>query len=107
MNVYPRDVEEAVLTHPAVREVAVVGVVHETWGEQVVAYVVTAPGATIDQPTLDAHLRPVLSAYKIPRQVVAVDALPRNSAGKVLKRDLRESFATPGSQPGLASTSQV
>ena len=90
VNVYPRDVEEAVLTHPAVREVAVVGAPHETWGEQVVAYVVTEPGADVDQAGLDAHLRPLLSAYKIPRQVVAIPALPRNAAGKVLKRDLRE-----------------
>jgi long-chain acyl-CoA synthetase len=89
VNVYPRDVEEAVLTHPAVREVAVVGAPHETWGEQVVAYVVTVPGADLDQPALDAHLRPLLSAYKIPRAVTVVEALPRNAAGKILKRDLR------------------
>lgn len=90
MNVYPRDVEEAALTHPAVREVAVIGVPHETWGEQVVAYVVTNPGASIDTAALDEHLRPLLSGYKIPRSVVTVDALPRNAAGKILKRDLRD-----------------
>ncbi len=90
MNVYPRDVEDAVLTHAAVREVAVVGVRHETWGEQVVAYVVTRPGAVLDQPSLDEHLRPLLAGYKIPREVVTVDALPRNAAGKILKRELRD-----------------
>ncbi len=90
VNVYPRDVEEAVMTHPAVREVAVVGLPHETWGEQVVAYVVTAPGAELDQPALDAYLRPLLASYKIPRQVFATPALPRNAAGKILKRELRD-----------------
>ena len=93
VNVYPRDVEEAVLTFPGVREVAVVGVPHDTWGEQVVAYVVPAPGAEVSAEALDAHLRGTLAAYKIPRDVVAVEALPRNASGKVLKRDLRDTYA--------------
>jgi len=93
VNVYPRDVEEAVLRHPSVVEVAVVGVPHETWGETVVAYVVAKPGEALGVDELDAHLRPLLAAYKIPKQVVAVAALPRNAAGKVLKRDLRDQHA--------------
>jgi long-chain acyl-CoA synthetase len=93
VNVYPRDVEEAVLTLAGVREVAVVGVPHDTWGEQVVAYVVAAPGAQISTEVVDEHLRGTLAAYKIPRDVVTVDALPRNASGKVLKRDLRETYA--------------
>ena len=93
VNVYPRDVEEAVLTFPGVREVAVVGVPHETWGEQVVAYVVPAPGTQISAEAIDGHLRGTLAAYKIPRDVVTVEALPRNASGKVLKRDLRDTYA--------------
>ncbi|MFN8169172.1 MAG: AMP-binding protein [Candidatus Nanopelagicales bacterium] len=92
VNVYPRDVEEAVLTVPGVREVAVVGVPHETWGEQVVAYVVTSPGADVSTESIDAHLRGTLAAYKIPRDVVTIEALPRNASGKVLKRDLRDTY---------------
>ncbi len=92
VNVYPRDVEEAVLRFPGVREVAVVGVPHATWGEQVVAYVVLAPGVVVSQESLDEHLRGSLAAYKIPRAVVTVEALPRNASGKVLKRDLRDTY---------------
>ena len=90
VNVYPRDVEEAALTHPGIREVAVVGVPHDTWGEQVVAFVVPQPGLTLTTEDLDQHLRGTLAAYKIPREVVLVDALPRNASGKVQKRDLRD-----------------
>jgi acyl-CoA synthetase (AMP-forming)/AMP-acid ligase II len=93
VNVYPRDVEEAVLTFPGIREVAVVGVPHDTWGEQVVAYVVPSPGVEVSTDALDEHLRGVLAAYKIPRDVVSVEALPRNASGKVLKRDLRDTYA--------------
>ena len=80
------------LTHPAVREVAVIGVPHDTWGESVVAYVVTAPGAALSTQELDAHLRPLLAAYKIPRDVVIIEALPRNASGKVQKRDLKAEY---------------
>lgn len=93
VNVYPRDVEEAVLTHASVREVAVVGVPHETWGETVVAYVVTTPDATLTLDELDVHLRDQLAGYKIPRDLVIIDALPRNASGKVLKKDLRASYS--------------
>jgi long-chain acyl-CoA synthetase len=96
VNVYPRDVEEAALRHPAVAEIAVVGVPDEKWGESVVAYVVTKPGASVDTEALDEFLRPTLAGYKIPRDVVTVDALPRNAAGKILKRDLKQSYAGGG-----------
>jgi len=92
VNVYPRDVEDAILLHPAVREVAVVGVPHETWGEQVVAYVVTQPDATLTLEQLDEFLRDQLAGYKIPRDLITIEALPRNASGKVLKRDLRAGY---------------
>ncbi len=92
VNVYPRDVEEAAARHPAIAEVAVVGAPDEKWGERVVAFVVTKPGQTLDTETLDAFLRDDLAGYKIPRDVVTVDSLPRNASGKILKRDLRDSY---------------
>ena len=92
VNVYPRDVEEAAARHPAIAEVAVVGAPDDKWGERVVAFVVTKTGQSIDTETLDAFLRDDLAGYKIPRDVVTVDALPRNASGKILKRDLRDSY---------------
>jgi acyl-CoA synthetase (AMP-forming)/AMP-acid ligase II len=96
VNVYPRDVEEAIVTHPAVVEAAVIGVPDEKWGESVVAYVVVREGNDLSNEALETHLRPLLAGYKIPREVVQVGALPRNAAGKVLKRDLRTAHADPG-----------
>jgi long-chain acyl-CoA synthetase len=92
VNVYPRDVEEQIVTHPAVIEAAVIGAPDEKWGETVVAYVVLKPGTTLGQAELDEHLRDKLAAYKIPRDVRTIEALPRNASGKVLKTDLRELY---------------
>jgi acyl-CoA synthetase (AMP-forming)/AMP-acid ligase II len=89
-NVYPREVEEVVATHPSIAEVAVVGLPDEQWGEAVTACVVPAAGATIDQAALDAHARQHLAGYKVPKRWVAMEALPRNAAMKILKRDLRD-----------------
>ncbi len=90
VNVYPRDVEEAILRYDQVADAAVIGVPDETWGEQVVAYIVPKAGVEVGSAALEEHLRPLLAAYKLPRTVVSVDALPRNAGGKVLKRELRD-----------------
>jgi malonyl-CoA/methylmalonyl-CoA synthetase len=90
-NVYPREVDDALVDHPAVAEVAVAGVPSEEWGEEVVAWVVPAAGVPV--PTVDefrAHARDRLAGYKLPRRVLAVDALPRNALGKVMRHELRE-----------------
>ncbi|MGH8961623.1 MAG: class I adenylate-forming enzyme family protein [Jatrophihabitantaceae bacterium] len=100
VNVYPREVEEAALSHPAIRDIAVLGSPHEQWGEQVSAVVVLADGAALTLDDLDAHLRPLLAGYKIPRELVLLDELPRNAGGKVLKRALRDSFAAALAPPG-------
>jgi malonyl-CoA/methylmalonyl-CoA synthetase len=87
-NVHPREVEEALLGHPAVAEAAVIGVPSEDWGEVVVAYVVPEAG---ERPTADALLgfaAERLAPYKRPRQVRFVDALPRNALGKILRHEL-------------------
>lgn len=88
-NIYPREVEEALLTHPAVAEAAVVGAPDPEWGEVVVAFVVGTVGAD----ELDAHLLARIARFKRPKRYEVVDQLPKNSYGKVLKRTLREQLS--------------
>ena len=90
MNVATAEVEAALLVHPAVADVAVIGVEHEVLGEDLVAVVVAPLPIAADE--LVAHARTMLADYKTPRRIVFVDELPRNSMGKVLKRELRESL---------------
>jgi len=87
-NVYPRELEEVLLTHPQVRMVAVVGVPHEVYGEEVKAFVVRAAGASITEAELVAWCRQNLAAYKYPRIVEFAGSLPMTATGKVLKREL-------------------
>ena len=89
-NVYPREVEEVLLAHPDVADVAVVGLPSEKWGEEVTAFVVAARGRTANPVALGAFARQRLAGYKVPRQWRAVEVLPRNAAGKMLKRELRQ-----------------
>ncbi len=92
-NVYPIEVEEAIASHDAVDEVAVIGVPDEKWGEIVTAVVVARDKAGIDDDALVAHARERLAGYKLPRRIEVVDELPKTPTGKVLKRDLRDRFA--------------
>ena len=87
-----REVEEALFTHQAVSEVAVVGLYDPKWIEAVTAFVVLRPGHAPNDAELIAHARTQLAPYKLPKQVIFVDTLPRNTAGKLLKRELRRSF---------------
>jgi long-chain acyl-CoA synthetase len=89
-NIYPREVEEALLTHPDVREVSVVGAADPDWGEIVVACVVLEDGACADDARLDAHCLESIARFKRPKRYVYLDALPKNNYGKVLKTALRE-----------------
>jgi long-chain acyl-CoA synthetase len=89
-NVYPVEVEEALAQHPAVDEVAVVGVPDERWGETVKALIVLRAGAGASVDELVAFARERIASYKLPRIVQFVDELPRTPSGKVLKRELRE-----------------
>lgn len=86
-NIYPREVEEALLTHPAVREVSVIGRPSAQWGEDVVAFVV---GTDVDEAALDAHVLAQIARFKRPKAYVFIDDLPKNNYGKVLKTELRE-----------------
>jgi fatty-acyl-CoA synthase len=95
-NIYSAEVERIVLGHPGIDDVAVIGTPDERWGELVTAAVVLHDGWTIESLDLDTHCREELAAYKRPRRVIALDMLPRNSFGKVLKNALRDQFATGG-----------
>ncbi|WP_116202675.1 long-chain-fatty-acid--CoA ligase [Amycolatopsis circi] len=87
-NVYPREIEEVLLTHPEISLAAVVGVPHESHGEEVKAFVIPKPGAEVSSEALIAWGKQRMAAYKYPRIVEIVDALPMTATGKILKREL-------------------
>ncbi len=89
-NIYPREVEEVLLKHPAVSEVAVIGRPDREWGEVVVAYVVPTPGSEIDDGDLDGFCKENMARFKRPKDYRVLESLPKNNYGKVLKRALRE-----------------
>lgn len=89
-NVYPREVEEVLLRHPNVEEAACVGQPDREWGEIVVAFYVTGKGDTVDEDELDALCVKNIARFKRPKRYVAIDALPKNHYGKVLKTELRD-----------------
>jgi acyl-CoA synthetase (AMP-forming)/AMP-acid ligase II len=100
-NVYPAEVERVLAGHPAVAEVAVLGIAHERWVETPLAVVVLAPGAAAGEDELIAYCAGRLAGYKKPTAVRFAAALPRNAAGKVLKRDLRGRYGSPA--PGTST----
>jgi len=89
-NIYPREIEEVLLRHPDLIEASVVGRPHPDWGEEVVAFVVVKPGATVDKAALDRLCLDHIARFKRPREYRFVDALPKNNYGKVLKTELRK-----------------
>jgi long-chain acyl-CoA synthetase len=92
-NVYPREVEDVLMTHPAVALAAVIGLPDERLGEEVKALVVRRPGFDITESGLVEWCREQLAAYKYPRHVEFRDALPMGATGKILKRELRTAEA--------------
>ncbi|MDO8786644.1 MAG: long-chain fatty acid--CoA ligase [Sulfuritalea sp.] len=94
-NIYPREVEEVLLRHPAVSEVSVVGQADAEWGEIVIAFIV-ARGQAPDSAELDALCLDNIARFKRPKRYVMIDSLPKNNTGKVLKTRLRELLAAPG-----------
>ena len=89
-NIYPREVEEVLLSHPNVHEVAVIGTPHPEWGEEVIAFVVTLPDANVSPAELDALCLDRIARFKRPKAYRFIDALPKNNYGKVLKTELRD-----------------
>jgi long-chain acyl-CoA synthetase len=92
-NIYSVEVENAIYTHPAVLEAAVVSIPHETWGEAVHAVVVLKPDRSLSAEELIDHVRAQIAGYKVPRSIdFSERALPKSGAGKILKRDLRDRY---------------
>lgn len=94
-NIYSREVEEAIATHPAIMDVAVIGVKDDYWGETVRAVCVLNPGATVSEAELIEHSKAHIASYKKPKSVVFVDELPKLPSGKVNKVALRRSYGVP------------
>jgi long-chain acyl-CoA synthetase len=105
-NVYPRELEEVLYAHPAVREAAVVGIPDLEHGEEVVAVVALKEAASLTASELIAYCRERMAAYKYPRRVEFRDTLPKGGTGKILKRELRSQLAGPGSPPPTAPSSR-
>jgi long-chain acyl-CoA synthetase len=87
-NVYPREIEEVLYEHPAVREVAVLGVPHEELGEEVAAVVAIKEGESVSEDELREHAKEAVAAYKYPRKIWFVEELPKGPTGKILKREI-------------------
>jgi long-chain acyl-CoA synthetase len=108
-NVYPREIEEVLYQHPAVREAAVVGIAHDELSEEVGAAVALQPGATATPDELRQFVKERVAAYKYPRQVWLVDELPKGATGKILRREVRHpgagapGAAAPGAEQAGAS----
>ncbi|MBM3302068.1 MAG: AMP-binding protein, partial [Deltaproteobacteria bacterium] len=92
INVYPREIEEVVYTHPAVMECSVIGVPDEKWGEAVKAVIRVKPGMKVTPEEIIALCVENLASYKKPTSVDIVEDMPRTASGKILKRELRQSY---------------
>jgi acyl-CoA synthetase (AMP-forming)/AMP-acid ligase II len=91
-NIYPAEIENAIISHPGVADVAVIGVPSERWGESPLALIVAAEGADPTQEDIIAHCAERLARFKLPTAVERIDAIPRNPSGKILKVDLRKPY---------------
>ncbi len=89
-NVFPAEVEDLISGHPEVVEATALGVEDKEWGHRLRAFVVKTEGASVDEATIKAYVKDNLARYKVPREVIFLDELPRNPTGKILKRELRE-----------------
>src|SRR5204862_4669437 len=92
-NVIPREVEDLLSDHDQVKEVAVIGVDDEQYGQRLKAFVVTAEGGDLSEDEVKSHVKSNLAGYKVPREVQFLASLPRNATGKALKRELTCAFA--------------
>jgi len=102
-NVYPREVEEKVLQHPGVAEVAILGMPDPTWGEIGVAVCVPRPGASLNGPEIIAFLDGKVARYKLPKHVFVWEELPKSAYGKITKKMVREAIEARGLMPPAAS----
>jgi long-chain acyl-CoA synthetase len=95
MNIYPREIEEVLYQHPAVRQAAVIGIMDEHHGEMPKAFISTHPGATVTELQLKKFMRERLATYKVPRKIEFLENLPTNATGKLLKRELKDRETAP------------
>lgn len=93
-NIYPKEIEDVILTHPAVQDVAVIGVPDQKWGEAVKAVIVLKPGQSVSEEGIIEHCRHRMASFKKPKSVDFVEELIRNPYGKVMKRELRDKYWT-------------
>ena len=91
-NIYPAEVEYAILGCPGVADAAVIGIPSDRWGEEVRAIVVAAPGVAPTPDEIIAWTRGRIAGFKAPKSITFVDALPRNASGKILRRELRAPY---------------
>jgi fatty-acyl-CoA synthase len=89
-NVFPAEVEDLISGHPDVIEATALGVEDKEWGHRLRAFVVNAEGASVDEDAIKHYVRENLARYKVPREVIFLDELPRNPTGKILKSELRD-----------------
>jgi fatty-acyl-CoA synthase len=89
-NVFPAEIEDLISGHPEVIEATALGVEDKDWGHRLRAFVVKADGASVDEDAIKTYVRDHLARYKVPREVIFLDELPRNPTGKILKRELRD-----------------
>jgi len=91
-NVYPREIEEIIYTHPGVEECSVIGLPDKEWGERVTALITSKPGQSVDTQALKRYLKSKLSPFKVPKDYSIVSSFPKSPAGKILKRELKKQF---------------
>ncbi len=91
-NVYPAEIEKVIHQHPLIKESCVIGTHHPVWGEAVTAIVVLKNGASIKPQEIADFCKGKIAGYKVPKVVHIVEELPRNAAGKILKKELREKY---------------
>ena len=91
-NIYPREVEEVLYSHPAIQEAAVIGIPDPYWVEKVHAVVTLNEGASVTEDELIAFCKEKIARFKAPKSVEFVDSLPKNPSGKILKRELRDKY---------------
>lgn len=102
-NIYPREIEEKILTHDAVSEVAVLGVPDPVWGEAGIAVCVLRTGVTATPEALHAWLKPLISGYKMPKRFILLDEMPKSAYGKITKKIIRETLERRGLLDGAVS----
>ena len=91
-NIYPAEVENALMSHPEIADAAVIGVPDDKWGESVKGFVVLQPDSSLDETEIISYTRTQIAGYKCPKTINFIEALPRNPSGKILRRELREPF---------------